>query len=221
MQSNIQQNYPGFYTFYESHFFSGQTPVPPRSGTWILDLSHDPTWAIWLAGVRKFHQHHGRIQNIHTFGLHSLNSIYSGKIRRSSTRLFFWYEVCFPTKTSSSEIISGDKLGGYCYRQSVWKASAKPRSHWKAGPWCHGSQGNGIYYYIWAWAIFWLFQIQNLQVLFMTQINYMKGMNSIRCISKNLSDQALTGSNFINLTNRYHDICRHILSLGHKDVDHH
>ena len=38
------------------------TPVPPRSGTWILDLSHDPIWAIWLAEVRKFHQHHDRIK---------------------------------------------------------------------------------------------------------------------------------------------------------------
>ena len=61
MQSNIQQCYPSFYTFYESHFFPGQTPVPPRSGTCIPDLSHDPIWAIWLAEVRKFHQHHDRI----------------------------------------------------------------------------------------------------------------------------------------------------------------
>ena len=61
MQSNIQLCYPSFYTFYESQFFPGQTPVPPRSGTWILDLSHDPNWAIWLAEVRKFHQHHDRI----------------------------------------------------------------------------------------------------------------------------------------------------------------
>ena len=51
MQSNIQQYYPSFYTFYESHFFPGQTP----------DLSHDPNWAIWLAEVRKFHQHHDRM----------------------------------------------------------------------------------------------------------------------------------------------------------------
>ena len=50
-----------FYTFFENHFFPGQTPVPPRSGTWILDLSCDPIWAIWLAEVRKFHQHHDRI----------------------------------------------------------------------------------------------------------------------------------------------------------------
>ena len=61
VQSNIQQYYPSFYTFYESHFFPGQTPVPPRSGTCILDLSHDPIWAIWLAEVTKFHQHHDRI----------------------------------------------------------------------------------------------------------------------------------------------------------------
>ena len=62
MQSNIQQYYPRFDTFYESHFSPGQTPVPPRSGTCIPDLSHDPIWAIWLAEVRKFHQHHDRIR---------------------------------------------------------------------------------------------------------------------------------------------------------------
>ena len=50
-----------FYTFYESYFFPGQTPVPPRSWMWILDLSHDPFWAIWLAEVTKSHQHHDRI----------------------------------------------------------------------------------------------------------------------------------------------------------------
>ena len=50
-----------FYTFYESYFFPGQTPVPPRSWLWILDLSHDPFWAIWLAEVTKSHQHHDRI----------------------------------------------------------------------------------------------------------------------------------------------------------------
>ena len=65
MQSNIQQYYPNFYTFYESHFFPGQTPVPPRSGTCIPDLSHDPIRAIWLAEVRKFHQHHYRMYCLH------------------------------------------------------------------------------------------------------------------------------------------------------------
>ena len=60
MQSNIQQYYPSFHTFYESHF-SQVRPVPHRSGTWILDLSHDPIWAIRLAEVRKFHQHHDRM----------------------------------------------------------------------------------------------------------------------------------------------------------------
>ena len=47
-----------FLHFLWKPFFPGQTPFPPRSGTWILDLSHDPIWAIWLAEVRKFHQHH-------------------------------------------------------------------------------------------------------------------------------------------------------------------
>ena len=50
-----------FLHFLWKTFFPGQTPVPPRSVTWILDLSHDPIWAIWLAEVRKFHQHHDRI----------------------------------------------------------------------------------------------------------------------------------------------------------------
>ena len=55
-----------FLHFLWKPFFPGQTPVPPRSGTWILDLSHDPIWAIWLAEVRKFHQHHDRITYIHS-----------------------------------------------------------------------------------------------------------------------------------------------------------
>ena len=52
-----------FLYFLWKPFFPGQTPVPPRSGTWILDLSHDPIWAIWLAEVRKFQQHQDRISN--------------------------------------------------------------------------------------------------------------------------------------------------------------
>ena len=31
----------------------------------IIDLSHDPIWAIWLAEVSKFYQHHDRIMDIH------------------------------------------------------------------------------------------------------------------------------------------------------------
>ena len=60
----MQQYYPSFYTFFLwKPFFPGQTPVPRRSGPWILDLSHDPIWAIWLAEVRKFHQHHDKMIN--------------------------------------------------------------------------------------------------------------------------------------------------------------
>ena len=50
-----------FLHFLWKLFFPGQTPVPSRSGTWILDLSHYFIWAIWLAEVRKFNQHHDRI----------------------------------------------------------------------------------------------------------------------------------------------------------------
>ena len=64
MCSQIYSNIIQVFTFfYESHFFPGQTSVPPRSGTCIPDLSHDPIWAIWLVEVRKFHQHHDRIKN--------------------------------------------------------------------------------------------------------------------------------------------------------------
>ena len=56
----IQQYYP-FFAFLSKLFFPGQTPVPPRSGTWILDLAHDPIWAIWLAEVSKFQQRYDRI----------------------------------------------------------------------------------------------------------------------------------------------------------------
>ena len=58
MDSNIIQ----VFTLFMKAIFPGQTPVPPRLGTWILDLSHDPIWGIWLAEVRKFHQHHDRIE---------------------------------------------------------------------------------------------------------------------------------------------------------------
>ena len=43
--------------------FPGSDTRPTRSGTWILDLSHHQIWAIWLAEVRKFHQHPDRISN--------------------------------------------------------------------------------------------------------------------------------------------------------------
>ena len=65
MQSNLQQYYPSFYTFMKA-IFPGSDTVPPKSGTWILDLSHDPIWAIWFAVVRQFHQHHDRIA-LHTY----------------------------------------------------------------------------------------------------------------------------------------------------------
>ena len=50
-----------FLHFLWKLLFPGKTPVPPRSGTWILDLSHYIIWAIWLAEVRKCHQHYERI----------------------------------------------------------------------------------------------------------------------------------------------------------------
>ena len=49
-----------FYTFYESHFFPGKTPVPPRSRTGILNFSHEPMWVTCLTGVSKFN-HRDRI----------------------------------------------------------------------------------------------------------------------------------------------------------------
>ena len=45
--SNIIQ----FFTLFTKSIFPGQTPVPPRPGIWILDLSHDSIGAIWLAEV--------------------------------------------------------------------------------------------------------------------------------------------------------------------------
>ena len=39
-------------------FFPGSDIRPTQVGTWILYLSHDPIWAIWLAEVRKFNQHY-------------------------------------------------------------------------------------------------------------------------------------------------------------------
>ena len=57
-----------FCTLFMKPIFPGrQTPVPPRSGTWIVDLSHDPIWAIWLAEASKFHQHHDRMNDLCTF----------------------------------------------------------------------------------------------------------------------------------------------------------
>ena len=41
--------------------FPRSDTCPIQAGTWILDLSHDPIWAIWLVEVSKFHQHHDRI----------------------------------------------------------------------------------------------------------------------------------------------------------------
>ena len=61
---NLKMQSKSFLHFLWKPFFPGQTPVPSRSGTWILDLSHDPIWAIWLAEVRKFHQHHDGIFHI-------------------------------------------------------------------------------------------------------------------------------------------------------------
>ena len=46
---------------YMKAIFPGKTPVPPRLGTWIFDLSRDSIWAIWLAEGNKFNQNHDRI----------------------------------------------------------------------------------------------------------------------------------------------------------------
>ena len=40
--------------------FPGSDTRPTQVG----DLSRDQIWAIWLAEVRKFHQHHDRIQDL-------------------------------------------------------------------------------------------------------------------------------------------------------------
>ena len=45
--------------------FPGSDTRPTQVGD--LDLSHDPIWVIWLAEVRKFHQHHDRINHTDHF----------------------------------------------------------------------------------------------------------------------------------------------------------
>ena len=44
-----------------SHFFPGSDTRTTQVED--MDPWHDPIWAIWLAEVRKFHQHHDRISN--------------------------------------------------------------------------------------------------------------------------------------------------------------
>ena len=46
-------------------FFPGSDNRPTQVGDIDLDLSHDPIWAIWLAEVKKFHEHHDRISYYH------------------------------------------------------------------------------------------------------------------------------------------------------------
>ena len=65
--------------------YPGQTPIPLRSGTWILDLSHDPIWAIWLAEVRKFDQHHDRMFCYTWFCI--------GQFYTYISRLFEWHYI--------------------------------------------------------------------------------------------------------------------------------
>ena len=55
---------PKFFTLFMKAIFPVLTLVLLRSGTWTLDLSHDPIWAIWLAEIGKFHQHHDRILHL-------------------------------------------------------------------------------------------------------------------------------------------------------------
>ena len=122
MQSNVQQYYPSFYTFYESYFFPGQTPVPPRSGTWILDLSHDPIWAIWLAEVRKFHQHHDRI------------FIYGCVLDVMELHSMGYSDNRFHNFSDADTTISGNRKQnsmGYCCPEGTCVISVYPRRHKK------------------------------------------------------------------------------------------
>ena len=48
-----------FYMLYGTYL----SRVGPRLETWILDLPHDPIWAIWLAVFSKFHQHNDKTFN--------------------------------------------------------------------------------------------------------------------------------------------------------------
>ena len=54
----------GFFPHFMKVIFRGSDTRPIQVGTWILDLSHDPIWAIWLAEVNKFHQLCDRINHL-------------------------------------------------------------------------------------------------------------------------------------------------------------
>ena len=53
-----------FFPHFMKVIFPGSDTRPIQVGTWILDLSHDPIWAIWLAEVNKFHQLCDRINHL-------------------------------------------------------------------------------------------------------------------------------------------------------------
>ena len=137
-----------FYIFYESYFFPGQTPVPPRSWLWILDLSHDPFWAIWLAEVTKSHQHHDRIVTWSAAPSHYLNqcwNIVNSNIRnkfqwhRKTNSNIFVQENAFENVVCEiSAILSRHPYVNVLFR---WCQDCTSRT----SPWCQASAKLGIW----------------------------------------------------------------------------
>ena len=204
MQSNVQQYYPSFCSFYESHFFPGQTPVPPRSGTWILDLSHDPIWAIWLAEVRKFHQHHDRIgytlsSSLVSDAFHIYNEFPNvGKAMawwckyalivwmcKNGAKLFKMWALVVPSECSTPPCFSGVMLV-----LSLWRAL----TYFQKGLLSPSSKALGIDLFInlfWPyrgplWQHFWRLHIFSLLTLCVSIWLYQKGIFPTDALPKRL-----------------------------------